>query len=405
MAHCHPLFFSITLHFPPFFGNYNQPSMVREVKSFLAILVITIILSLSALGQSHPTTVDFGTLAEQASTAWKQNDFETSARLYRQAVRLRPAWTEGWGYLAASLFALKRYPEARDAYLRTTQLTPKNGPSWAYAGFCEYELRDYPHAFTHLQKAREAGLGGDPELSAHVAYVLSLLWTTAGKFEMGMKEIASISVADNKPPPVIEATGLAALRMPLFPYEIPADKHALVLEAGEAQWEANVHHTEEARKLYEQLVAAHPREHNVHYAYGIFLVALDQEAAVKEYDEELEVSPTHVPALVEASFLYLKMGQLGTAEDRARRAIKLEPDNYAPHNILGRVLMENGKTEEGIRELQLATKLAPSNPGAHFNLAQAYQQAGKKQQAGLEFATFEKLNKRAGQAPASAATP
>jgi predicted Zn-dependent protease len=130
---------------------------------------------------------------------------------------------------------------------------------------------------------------------------------------------------------------------------------------------------------------------------------LDQDAAVKEYEKELDVTPTHVPALVEASFLYLKMGELEKAEDRARRAIKLAPANYAPHNLLGRVLMENGKIEEGIRELKLATKLAPLNPGAHFNLAQAYQKAGKKQEADLEFATFEKLNKRAGQAPA--ATP
>jgi len=377
--------------------------MLRAIRFHISTFIpILFLLGISAFGQPRPSVAAFDAIAQQASAAWNQNDFEDAAKLYRQAVKLKPAWAEGWGYLAASLFALKRYPEARDAYLRTAQLTPRNGPSWAYAGFCEYELRDYPHAFTHLQESREVGLGADTELMAHVAYELSLLWTTAGKFEMGMKEIAGISVAENKPPPVVEATGLAALRMPLFPYEVPADKHALVMEAGDAQWTANVHHTEEAGKLYEQLVAAHPREHNVHYAHGIFLVALDQEAAVQEYEKELEVTPTHIPSLVEASFLYLKMGELEKAEDRARRAIKLEPANYAPHNILGRVLMENGKTEEGIRELQVATKLAPLNPGAHFNLAQAYQQAGKKQQADLEFATFEKLNKRAGQAPAAA---
>jgi tetratricopeptide (TPR) repeat protein len=361
------------------------------------LLVFTILLSsagISDAGQSNSRSLDFNAISQQASAAWKQSDFESAAKLYRQAVRLRPAWAEGWGYVAASLFDLKRYSEARDAYLRTARLTPKNGPSWAYAGFCDYELRDYMHAFSHLQKGREIGLGEDPELNAHVAYELSMLWTTAGKFELGMKEIAGISDAENKSPIIIEATGLAALRMPLFPYEIPANKRALVMEAGEAQWTANVHHTEEARKLYEQLVAAHPREHTVHYAYGIFLVALDQEAALKEYEKELEINPTHVPALVEASFLYLKMGELEKAEERARKAIELDPKNYAPHNILGRVLMETGKTELGIHELQLATKLAPLNPGAHFNLAQAYQQAGKKQEAGMEFATFEKLNKK-----------
>jgi len=58
-------------------------------------------------------------------------------------VQLHPTWTEGWGYLAASLHGLNRYADARDAYHRTTALTPKNGPSWAFLGLCEYELRDW----------------------------------------------------------------------------------------------------------------------------------------------------------------------------------------------------------------------------------------------------------------------
>ena len=46
--------------------------------------------------------------------------------------------------------------------------------------------------------------------------------------------------------------------MPLFPYEIPAEKNELVMKAGQAGWTMNAHHLEEARKLYDDLANAYP---------------------------------------------------------------------------------------------------------------------------------------------------
>jgi len=107
------------------------------------------------------------------------------------------------------LFNLKRYPEARDAYRRTTLLTPKNAPSWAYTGLCEYELRDYRHAFADLSKSEQLGLGTDLGLQSRVKYRLSLLGTTAGQFEMGMKEIAWFADQNDANADAIQATGLS----------------------------------------------------------------------------------------------------------------------------------------------------------------------------------------------------
>ena len=100
--------------------------------------------------------------------------------------------------------------------------------------------------------------------------------------------------------------------------------------------------------------------------------------------------------MVQASFLYLKMGQLDRSRELARRAMKLDPRNYAPHNILGRILVEEKKYAAGILELEAAGRLAPGHPGNHFNLAQAYQRAGRKADAAREFAAFDKLNGQAG---------
>src|SRR5579864_4626242 len=118
---------------------------------------------LSAFGQVAPNP-NPSSVEQQAADAYAQNRFDDAARLYRQALKARPGWAEGWGYLASSLYSLNRYAEARDAYRQTAVLTPKNGPSWAYMGFCEYELRDYRNAFDHLMKAKQLGVGNDVTL-------------------------------------------------------------------------------------------------------------------------------------------------------------------------------------------------------------------------------------------------
>ena len=348
--------------------------------------------------QSHPASsspAKFREIEQNAGEAFRQSRFDDAAKLYGEAVRLRPKWAEGWGYLAAALFSQERYREAEEAYRQTTVLTPRNGPSWMYLGFCEYQLRDYRHAFEHLMKGRQLGFVGDPRQQAKVRYEVAMLWDTAGQFEMGTKELTALTNmgtdAGNPNPLAVEATGLNVLRMPVFPYEIPPAKHALIMKAGEAGWKMNGHHLEEARKLYEELLAGYPKEPNLHYAYGFTLAASDQEAAVAEFEKELDISPKHVPAMVEAALLCLEMGQFEKSERLARRAIAIEPKNYAPHNILGRILVRTDHPELGITELEAAVRLAPKIAATHFSLAQAYQKAGKSAAAAREFAAFKEL--------------
>lgn len=54
---------------------------------------------------------------------------------------------------------------------------------------------------------------------------------------------------------------------------------------------------------------------------------------------------------------YLGLGRLGQAEEMLRRAIKEAPDWPAPHNNLGIVLMERGKTAEAVQILKRAYAL------------------------------------------------
>jgi tetratricopeptide (TPR) repeat protein len=349
---------------------------------------------IAAGAQTASSPSRFDDIADRAAKALKANQIEAAIKLYRQGVTLRPTWAEGWGYLAAALYSVNRYPEAREAYRHTTLLTPKNGPSWAYLGLCEYDMRDYPHAFDHLSKAEQLGLGGDRDLTAKVKYHLALLWTTAGQFERGLLEMQWFAEQNLGSQDIFEAMGLGVLRRPWFPYEVPADKLPMILTAGTAGFAESVHKPEEARRLYEKLVSDYPKELNVHYAYAKFLSSLDSDAGLKEYEKEIELTPSHVPARIEAALLCLKMGRMDQALSFAQAAARLEPRNPAAHNLTGRALMELNRTSEAIPELVLATRLAPESSGFHLNLARAYQKNGDKALAAKEIAAFNELSSK-----------
>src|SRR5437764_10518397 len=107
--------------------------------------LVSVPLVLAAIAASAQTPADFDDLARRAAAALQQHPGE-AATLYRRAVGLRPSWAEGWFYLGASEYELKRYAEARSALTRAADLAPANGAAWAFLGLAESELADVSQA-------------------------------------------------------------------------------------------------------------------------------------------------------------------------------------------------------------------------------------------------------------------
>ena len=149
--------------------------------------------------------------------------------------------------------------------------------------------------------------------------------------------------------------------------------------------------TDEARAAFDVLLKRYPNEPNIHYAYGVYLMNQDADAALKEYRRELEISPSHAPALVQMAFEYLKRAEYDTALPLAEKGVQLAPKMYAARNVLGRVLLELGQTERAVKELEEGVRLAPSSPEMHFALARAYTRAGRKADADRERELFKQL--------------
>lgn len=363
-----------------------------------AISVITLAAFLGAAAdQKAPVAAPaaFDKVSQEATQAREQNRSEDAIPLYRQAVKLRPTWAEGWWFLGELLYDQNQYPEARDALRRLIGLDSNSSAGFALLGLCEFETKEYDKSLNHIYQARRLGLGDDPQIRRVVLFHEMLLLTRLQQYESAMQVLVNVVKDGGAGASVIEAAGLSGLRRPILPEDLPPSDKDLVERAGRAvcAMAGRDHATAEAS--FAELLATYPNSPNVHYLYGLFLAATDADAGLREYQKELELNPKHTAALASIALEYETRGELDTAISYARRAVEADPQYFGAHVVLGRLLVSAGEVEPGIKELETAKQQASDSPPVRFSLATAYAKAGRSADAARERAEFLRLKKLA----------
>jgi len=361
----------------------------------VAALLLSFMVSMAApLWSQDTANPTFEDVKKQANEARESKRLDQAVALYHEGIKLKPSWDEGIWYLGTSLYALKRYAEARDTFQHLAISNPGNGQVWGLAGMCEFELKNYPHALEYLLRSESIGVRGSDQLAYLIRFRIALLLNRSGDSEQALARLIQIAAGGAYPPEVIEAMGLGLLRAPLLPSEIPEQDRDLYVRAGKAVNACVTHDNEEAARLFEELVAAYPDRPNVHNARGEFLVQIDPNNALPEFQRELEINPSHPSALLQVASLYLTQGAPEKSLPYARRAVKANPNAPEPHRVLGESLIESGEISSGIQELQTAARQAPEFPQTHFLLAEAYRRAGNKALASQEMVEFQRLDRK-----------
>jgi tetratricopeptide (TPR) repeat protein len=337
----------------------------------------------------------FDQLAARAAQAREAGRTEDAIRDFRQALALRPAWTEGAWSLGTVLYDLGRYEEARDCFRRVVAAQPASGLALALKGLCEFQIGNHERALDELQKARKLGIT-KPEVMAAASYDVAILLNRFERYDAAFEVLRDFSLQGKDSPGVIEAFGLSVLRLPYLPAEIPAGRRELVLMAGRGGFQmAKGRRTEAGRLAFEELVLRYPTEPNVHYAYGTFLLRDEPDRALEEFRRELRSSPNHYQAMLQIAFDLINRGNYQDALPLARRAAEVAPTLDAARNALGRALLETGEVDRAVEELEAGVKLAPESPEMRFALARAYQRAGRADDAARERAEFLRLDRAA----------
>ncbi|MCG6926298.1 MAG: tetratricopeptide repeat protein, partial [Acidobacteria bacterium] len=319
--------------------------------------------------------------------------FDEAIGLYEQALEQKPAWLEGRWALATLLYDTDRFAEASEHFARVVEAHPDNGLALALLGLCSAQTGDHDDALAALMQARSLGIPNE-EVASVADYQAALLLNKAGDPDGALEILRRFAKDGNDSPSLIEAFGLVVLRLPLLPGEIPAEKREMILLAGRAGYHmSRSRRTAIGRLAVEELVSRYPAEPNVHFALGMYLLHDDPAAALAALRRELEVSPDHHVAMIQIAFAELKRGRGAEALPMARRAAELAPNVPAAHLALGRALLATNDVEGGVAAVEVAVRLAPENPRLHFALAQAYQQAGRTDDARHEKQEFLRLEK------------
>jgi len=97
----------------------------------------------------------------------------------------------------------------------------------------------------------------------------------------------------------------------------------------------------------------------------------DIHGAGRAVQEVLRLAPNSASSWVTASFVALAAKNWDAAASASRRALELEPENYAALNNLGVALRAGGHSREGTRVLAEAARANPDERHARQNLSRA----------------------------------
>lgn len=355
--------------------------------------------SAPAAGQKPParraSTAEFDKVVQAATDARKAEQWEQAIALYAQAVKLKPDYVEGYWYQGTAYYTLDEFEKARDAFRRVLRLAPNNGAAYAFLGLSEFGLKEYDRALPHLLQSRTLGVGDAPELGSMARYHAAILMTRMEQYEQALQTLGEFAAEGNDNPRVIEAMGIATLRMPMLPAELPAERREMILMAGRASYMMATRNTASAETAFKSLVTRYSETPNVHYAFGVFLLQEQGAKAIDEFKRELELQPDHPASLMQIAFEYLQESQADTALPWAQKAVAAAPKDFAARKALGQALLETGDIDGAIKELHTGISLAPDSPSLHFQLARAYQRAGRLEDAERERAEFTRLDRLA----------
>jgi len=339
------------------------------------------------------TPADFKTLAAQAAAASEQDRIEDAIALYTRALTLRPKWAEGWWSLGTLEYDHDHYAKAAQDFEKVIALDVANGTAHAMLGLCQFELGRDEAAMKNLLAGQKLGVQKDQQLHNVVLYHLGVLELRARKFRDARVTLGQLVKEGVNTKEVRTALGMSVLMVRSAEATVEGIAWAQVVEGvGEAEALLELKDFARAKQTYADLTAGFPDFPNLHFAYGRFLLEVDEtEEALAEFQRELKGNPADQESLLEiAAVLY----QTDSAEGvkYAKRAVQLDPQRPFGHYLLGLLYADVKNISGAISELEIAKRSYLNFPEVYFALGNAYARAGRKSDAARARATFTRLN-------------
>lgn len=150
---------------------------------------------------------------------------------------------------------------------------------------------------------------------------------------------------------------------------------------------------------YRRVLKIEPQLPGVHLSLGRAILLNSNtpqaaDAALREFESELQIDPGNAQAEYEIGEVYRKRGQINESLKHYLRATELQPDFEQAQIALARVLVNLHEPKQAIPHLVSAIRLNPANEVSHFLLATAYGETGQAAGHAREMALYRRYHIR-----------
>jgi tetratricopeptide (TPR) repeat protein len=121
------------------------------------------------------------------------------------------------------------------------------------------------------------------------------------------------------------------------------------------------------------------------------MTQIDPSLANDEFQAELRVNPSYVPAMLQIGFYELKAMHPQQTLNWSREGLRAEPNNALAEELAGRALLDLHRPQDALPYLEAAAQHLPGNAQIHFHLSRVFQLLGRTADAQKERDEFKRL--------------
>ncbi|HKA17894.1 MAG TPA: tetratricopeptide repeat protein [Blastocatellia bacterium] len=372
----------------------------RRAELFLLICILCLTDAQAGTARSiqKPVSPEAASHFQLAKTAEARADWKTAESEYREALRLAPDWAEALVNLGIVCNRQGKTDEALAAFNRAAEINPRLVGAQLNIAITHFRTKRFREAEIPLRRA----LTIEPENKQALGLLVLTLFALEQYNEV--TELGErVLKANATDAPTLEVTGRAYLKLRRYSDAVrlletcsrlnPQNAEILML-LGEAR--DNAGDTEGALRDFRTALSvggsSPPAE--LHFALGYVLWKLRKyDEAESAFRSEIAHNPDHPRSIYYLGNIAVVRGDWKAALPLLERAAAAMPQSFDAHYDFGKALLRDGQVTQAASELQKAIAVNAKNSSAHYQLALAYRQMKREDEAQREFSLARELNK------------
>jgi tetratricopeptide (TPR) repeat protein len=285
---------------------------------------------------------------DEARECQEKGNFRLAERAYVHFLQLEPNSAVGHANLGVVYAHQEKISAAIREYEKALQIDPGLHSIYLNLGIAHFRKKDYKGALHPLTEylAFEAG-------NSQARQLLGLSYVELNQFQKAVDVLAPMRNAND--PQVLLALGACYVHM---------------------------HQMSRAREVITDLLLSHPNSPQINYLLGEAYVGLnDYPHAEKEFQRVYAMDSNWPQIAFLLGAVMARNGEFKNAQHYLHLELQRDPESFAANLTLGALLNELHRYAEAIPVLKTASHAQPDDSQNLYELAHAYWETGRKDQA------------------------